>query len=121
MCDSISSFLLILGDGHGDVSLQEIGFVIVINVFPPKAQFLDNYIANMTRETDSPPPTYLFGCVQSLPTVTSRSDVLVSRVNRDRGGLAEVGRVCGDGDVDVHGSEDTGADSPVTLGEKERG
>lgn len=96
MCDSISSFLLILGDGHGDVSLQEIGFVIVINVFPPKAQFL-------------------FGCVQSLPTVTSRSDVLVSRVDRDRDGLVEVDLVCGDGDVHVHGGEDTGSDSPVSL------
>ena len=115
MCDSISSFLLILGDGHGDVSLQEIGFVIVINVFPPKAQFLDNYIANMTRETDCPPPTYLFGCVQSLPTVTSCSDVLVSRVDRDRDGLVEVDLVCGDGDVHVHGGEDTGSDSPVSL------
>ena len=49
MCDSISSFLLILGDGEGEVSLQEFGFVIVTNVFPPKTQFLDNYVANMTR------------------------------------------------------------------------
>ena len=42
VCDPIGSFLLILGDGQGDVSIQEIGFVLVINVLPPKAQFLNN-------------------------------------------------------------------------------
>ena len=41
VCDPISSFLLILGDGQGEVSLQEISFVLVINVFPPKTQFLN--------------------------------------------------------------------------------
>ena len=44
VCDPISSFLLILGDGQGEVSLQEISFVLVINVFPPKTQFLNTDI-----------------------------------------------------------------------------
>ena len=42
MCDPIGSFLLILGDGEGEVSLQEISLVLMINVFPPKAQCLSD-------------------------------------------------------------------------------
>ena len=44
VCDPIGSFLLILGDGEGEVSIQEISLVLVINVFPPEAQFLDDEI-----------------------------------------------------------------------------
>ena len=47
VCDPIGSFLLVLGDGQGDVSIQEIGLVIMINVLPPKAQFLDNDIVTI--------------------------------------------------------------------------
>ena len=44
VCDTITFFLRILGDGQGEVSIQEISFVLVINVFPPEAQFLDDEI-----------------------------------------------------------------------------
>ena len=40
----ITSFLLILGDGQGDVSIQEISFVLMINVLPPKTQLLNDVI-----------------------------------------------------------------------------
>jgi len=96
VCDPIGSFLLILGDGEGEVSIQEISLVLVVNVFPPEAQFL-------------------FSSVLSRATGSSRRDVLVSRVDRYRDGLVQVQLVCRDGDVDVHGSHDAGPNSPVAL------
>ena len=117
VCDPIGSFLLILGDGQGDVSIQEIGFVIVINVLPPKTQFLNNHIVTIlsTRLLPLQPPSHLFSSVLSCPARSARGDVLVGRVDGHRDGLVEVGLVCGDGDVDVHGSQDTASNSPVAL------
>ena len=39
VCDTITVFLL--GDGQGEVSIQEISLVLVINVFPPKTELLN--------------------------------------------------------------------------------
>jgi len=68
----------------------------VINVLPPKAQFL-------------------FSSVLSWSTGPPSCDVLVSRVDGHRDRLVQVGPVCGDGDVDVHGCQDTPTHCPVTL------
>ena len=74
VCNPIGSFLLILGDGQGDVSIQEIGFVIVINVLPPQAQFLNNHIVTILSTRLLPlQATCLvpfLACPQDPPAVT---------------------------------------------------
>jgi len=94
--DPVGSILLVPGHGEGDISVQHVGLVVKILVFPGETQ-------------------YLFRGVASLPTRSSHNHILGGRTDGHRDSLVDVDLVCGDGDVHVHVSDDTVANSPVAL------
>jgi len=58
---------------------------------------------------------FLFSGVGGLPTSSSYCHILVGRTDGHCERLVEVGLVCGDGDVDVHVSDDAVSEGPVAL------
>ena len=59
--------------------------------------------------------SHLFRGVARLPTRSSHNHILGGRTDGHRDSLVDVDLVCGDGDVHVHVSDDTVANSPVAL------
>ena len=86
----------------------------MILIFPGEDQFLSDMLQLSPVGLGSG-LSHLFSGVGGLPTSSSYCHILVGRTDGHRERLVQVGLVCGDGDVDVHGCQDTPTHCPVTL------
>ena len=86
----------------------------MILIFPGEDQFLSDMLQLSPVGLGSG-LFHLFSGVGGLPTSSSYCHILVGRTDGHRERLVEVGLVCGDGDVDVHVSDDAVSEGPVAL------